>query len=506
MTTKERGTSIMKKQGIALALAMTLALAGGFAGAATVDLPGGGKASSDCYGGLKVSNDNICSSTANKIEALAVNGACEFKVAGCVNLDSTSCTPKNVTKFKAKGVPAPTLGSASSCGAEGTIIVKVKGKKKKRPKTKTVRLQVKTSDGKPKGETDRIKLVCKPTCPGACDNKAGGPDEVEMVVGEEGTDLDNGWTGDSMNFPTPANSTVFMCLDGCDDSTNPACTGSGATGSGTKNGQFFGPPLPLLAANVPVCVLNVYRDAAIPGSYNLDTGEASMQVNLNSEVYFTDPAKVCPRCTGTNVVGGSGTCDSGQREGQACTVQSILRVALSTASNKDFQLTSDCLPIRGNPDGVLDIRLGLTTETTPALGTGGPIPCGQEPSNPKALFAQDNGCQGSTCGSPCSFGSPACLTKNSNGDCVDAKGGLSQLCCNNNAAKPCHPVGITRTGARAMLTPAWPDPTYPKVGTGTLAAVFCEQATNTFTINATTGLPGPGTVLLPGVQTIRKFE
>jgi hypothetical protein len=51
-----------------------------------------------------------------------------------------------------------------------------------------------------------------------------------------------------------------------------------------------------------------------------------------------------------------------------------------------------------------------------------------------------------------------------------------------------------------MLTPPGPDPTYPTAGTGTLAAVFCEQ------INATTGLPGPGAVLLPGTQIFRKLD
>jgi hypothetical protein len=499
-------------QRIAIAVAAILGTAG-VASAATVTVPGGRKASSDCYGGLEVTNDNICTSTKNRVDAQAVDGACEFQVKGCVNIDSAGCTPKNVVKFRAKGIPTPTLGSASACGDATTIRVALKGKKKSRKKR--IRLKVKTSDGRPKNDNDNISLVCKRTCTvggggggggGTCKNPAGGPDAIQMVVGSEGTDLDNGWTGTSMNFPTPANSQISACMSDCDTSTNPVCTLAGATGSGTQNGQFFGPPLPLLAANVPVCVLNVYRDPTIPGTYNLMTGEASMQVNLNSEVYFTDPAKVCPRCTGSNEVGGSGTCDSGQREGQPCKVESILRVALSTASNKNFQLSSDCLPLRGNPDGVLDIRLGLTTETTPVLGTGGAIPCGQEPSNPKALPAEDNNCGGGTCSAQCKDGSAACSTKNSNGDCVDDKGGVSQLCCSSKTDTPCQPVGITRTGKRATLNPPWPDPTYPKTGEGTLVAVFCEQATNTFTINSTTGLPGPGTVTLPGTQTVTKSQ
>ena len=49
-------------------------------------------------------------------------------------------------------------------------------------------------------------------------------------------------------------------------------------------------------------------------------------------------------------------------------------------------------------------------------------------------------------------------------------------------------------------TPAWPDPTYPKQGAATLVAAFCEGATGTSAVDIATGLPGPGTLVLPLTQ------
>ena len=55
---------------------------------------------------------------------------------------------------------------------------------------------------------------------------------------------------------------------------------------------------------------------------------------------------------------------------------------------------------------------------------------------------------GAGCGAPCS--GLACLNKIDDPlnpgtqVCVDSKGGVSQLCCNNNAAKPCFTPEGTR--------------------------------------------------------------
>jgi hypothetical protein len=76
------------------------------------------------------------------------------------------------------------------------------------------------------------------------------------------------------------------------------------------------------------------------------------------------------------------------------------------------------------------------------------------------------------------------------GQCIDAKGGIAQLCCSNQTSTPCFPTkgggSITRVG-----TPATPG------GTLVAAATFCIGSTDSTLINVTTGLPGPGALLLP---------
>jgi len=490
----------MRKTHSTLLIPLVLGVA---AAAHAVVVPGGGKRG-DCYGVFDVESETLCKTTQNKAEAVAVNGQCVFTVRACANGEVTGCTAANVTSVKPKGgVPAPAVaGTANVCGGSQTIPIPLAGKRKSR--SRTIKMVTKTADGRPKTDRDSLKLTCRRACQGGpriCEkNPAGGPDQISLVVGENDTDLDNGWSGDSMNFPTPSSSRLDLCMTGCDKTTNPVCALRGSTGPDSLNGQVFGPPLPLLANNVPVCVINRYN-GEVSGTFDMATGEMNIQVNLLSDVYFTDPGKVCPRCTGGSKVGDSGTCDSGRNQGKACTIESILRVALSTAQNKNFELSRDCPPAVATPDGILDIRLPLTTETAGPLEGGKPVPCGQEPQNPVAVEAKDNACGGAQCQEGICTGT-ACVRRNADNICVDDKGGLSQNCCANFTGRPCHPVGITRTGKRGIPQPPWPDPVYPKETPGTLAAVFCEAATNTFTINTAAGLPGPGALLLPGITTV----
>lgn len=477
----------------------------GVSTAFAVDVTGGGK-KNDCYGIFSVDSETLCSTSQNKANAVVENGVCVFTVSACTNGTVPGCTPANVTSIKAKGLPSPaTLGTSNTCGATATFTIPLGGKRKTR--SRTLKMKTKTTDGRPKVDQDSLKLTCQRTCSGGArvcsKNPQGGPDQLSLVVGENDTDLDNGWTGVSMNFPTPSSSRLDLCMSNCDTSTDSTCDLAGTTGDNSLNGAVFGPPLPLLANNVPVCVINRYS-GNVAGTYDLATGEGHFQVNLASEVYFTDSAKVCPRCTGGSKVGDSGTCDTGKNAGKACKIESILRVQQSTAANKSFELTRDCPPTVTTPDGVLDIKLPLTTETSGPLNNGISIPCGQEPSNPKALVAQDNDCTGQCVEGNCT--GLACVRKNADGICVDDKGGLSQMCCSNRTTLPCNPVGITRTGKRGIPQPAWPDPTYPKSGPGTMAAVFCESATNNQLVNSSTGLPGPGALILPGITTVTKLQ
>ena len=95
--------------------------------------------------------------------------------------------------------------------------------------------------------------------------------------------------------------------------------------------------------------------------------------------------------------------------------------------------------------------------------------------------------------------------------CADKKGGISQLCCSNDSTRPCHPTaaegGIVRTGLFTPLSPAWNQPGYPKSTNSVFASVFCEPRTGNPPIDViTTGLPGPGALLLSVTQTFTKAQ
>jgi hypothetical protein len=81
------------------------------------------------------------------------------------------------------------------------------------------------------------------------------------------------------------------------------------------------------------------------------------------------------------------------------------------------------------------------------------------------------------------------------GRSIDAKGGISQLCCSDRSSTPCFPSRddgtITRRG-----TPATDG------GTAVFAATFCVPRPTSPLLAATTGLPGPTALLLPARVTV----
>jgi hypothetical protein len=59
---------------------------------------------------------------------------------------------------------------------------------------------------------------------------------------------------------------------------------------------------------------------------------------------------------------------------------------------------------------------------------------------------------------------------------------------------------VARIGTAAAPQPAWPDPTWPKVGDAEIASVFCAPAAPGLVglaVNADVGLPGPAAFILP---------
>ena len=501
----------MRPRTVSCCFALGLAL--GFAASAlAVVVPGGKSKKSDCYAGFEVESKE---STATVTGTSRANGttsgaSCTFDVALCVNEPVTGCMPANVTGFSVNtgNLPLPTLGSSHNCGSTLSFSVPLKGKKQNKPGVKRIRV-VADSDGKPKKDPDTLVLHCAkcsgqacgtvPPCPA---NPAGGGNIATVTVANSGTDLDSGWTGTSHNFPVVGGSNLKLCLTGCDTTATPVCTINGPTGANSINTDVFGPPLPLLAANVPVCVTNRFQHD-VTGTTNLQTGDVTLTVDLFSDVFLTTAGEVCPRCN-------NGTCTSGPNADKSCTVEGTVTVA-QAAGDKTYNLSRDCPPSQATSQfaGSLPIHLPLTSG---AASLAGPRPCRPQAGDPSVgVPVQDDQCGGSACNAPC--GGLACQTKTSDGKCIDAKGGLSQFCCAGSTSTPCFPTNtanpanagkIDRTGVPMPVSPAWNDPTFPKTSTGTVVSLFCIPATTSNTVNTTSGLPGPGALILPGTVVVDK--
>ena len=516
-----------------LLMFLALALAFGFATTSWAGRFPGGKGKADCYSEFEVTNV----ATANSVTCMdndpacdtdILCGQCTIGVALCINQTDPNvpkCTPHPPLTSLTATVPPPALGalnipsdlSSTACGAAGSVVVplKVKGGKQKPFKSKVSVVAV--SGTKPTTDRDKLKIKCLPNpacsgstttttiptntgCTGTNANPAGGPNELDLVVATSGTDLDNGWTGVSHNFPIVGNSTLKACLTTCGPDGTPPCQMSGIVGAGTPNGASFGAPLPLLAANVPVCVINEWNGSPNGiGTADPITGDASFQINLTAKVHLTTATQVCPRCNNNK-------CDSGPNQGKNCTTDTTLLVAQSLGANKNYNLSRDCPPDPGALAAPLDIRLPTTTGTSTLTG---PKPCTAKPGEPTGVPVQDDNCGAGGCGSNNCTGT-ACAsmgTDPSTGNpiCVDSKGGLSQNCCNNDTTKSCFPTAgggsIVRSGKPSIPSPAFPDTTYPKVGNGVVASIFCIPATGTNSIDTTAGLPGPGALITPGTQT-----
>ena len=430
------------------------------------------------------------------------NGVCNIVLNACVGQITESCpAPAALTsplKFSAQitkkqivsGFVPP--GAPPSCGTAGVLVLPLKRVpkngnkplKKYNPSKKVVLLM------KAKKFKNKLIVQCVPpqggaTCPLRTDNPEF-PAQVTLTTPASGSDLDNGWTGSSHNFPVVNGSTLKYCLTNCDGTSDTLCDGSGTTGdpATTLNGPQFGAPLPLLAANVPVCVINRYQTSPISILYDVASGQGTGDVNLFSDIYLTNnPTEVCPRCipTGAATLGGQGKCSQTARSaGGSCTINGAVKVALG-AGDQQYYLSGSCIPAASQLTATLDIPLPLTTGQAPPLT--GPLPCGDS-SGPQL---QSDDCDTGTCTEGVCTGT-ACIS-GSGVDCVDAKGGISQACCSNKTSTPCFTsktAPITRVGKPATSG-----------NTGSFAATFCIARTNSTLINTVTGLPGPGTLILP---------
>ena len=445
----------------------------------------------------------------------ATNGTCTFKVKGCIDIPGVSgCALRPIKKVKFITKPEKNIIQltpdatqvTSVCGAFIDFKVALKKNGTKPGKRKIIASA--TANVKPFGKNkdkDKFTFVCNPCtsgdcgtptgCPTACDNLAGGPDKLVLTIADSGTDLDNGWTGGSNNFPLVPGAKISMCLSNCDGTTDTVCDACGKIGPGTESTAYFGAPLPLFASNVPVCVVSRWRED-ITGTVDESTGTTSLKVLLFSDVFLTDKTAVCPQCK-------NGKCNGGQNVGDACTVDAANFPVYVSANQTDlYDLSSTCVP--SAPTATLNIDFNpLTSGTSGALN--GPTPCTAQPGQPQGVPPKKDSCGAGQCQAGICSGT-ACVTMAQDPTnpgqmiCIDSKGGLSQSCCSNNSQTPCFlrdaSDNLTRTGNANPPTPS--GAVYPKTQTGVLASTFCIPATGTNTIDSVTGLPGPGTILLNG--------
>lgn len=507
-----------------------------FAGLAhAVLLPGGGPAKSDCYVEFQI--DGVDTATSTKLVQCTdgdacdkdgvANNSCSFGVSLCVNQVLSGCAPPGpgapLTSVTPKGaaasLPVPADLASTSCGAATTITVPVKVKPNGKKKAGRVKLPViAKSPGKPKTDKDKATLVCNPSagdspqglhCP-ANNTGPNEPNEVMVTVAESGTDLDNGWKGATHNFPYPSGSKIQLCLKDCDSTTDSQCAVNVPFGDGTFNGDILGPPIPIFTASVPVCVLVRFRpeQANETGTVDLATGDTNYIFRLAAGVYITEEEKVCPQCLNNR-------CDSGPRQGDPCSVDGTVFVAESSANNKNFQLSKACPPNQDTPVGTLLLNIPLTTGTStlaPLPGGSAEVPCVSQPGEPRGVTPAPDQCGGGTCTAQCT--GRGCVSQTTDPvtgapACVDAKGGISQLCCSSDTQRPCfptragNPIGkIERLGKVDVPQPPWPDPTYPKMAHPVTAGVFCEPGTGTGSVDGLTGLPGPASLTLPSTVVV----
>lgn len=308
------------------------------------------------------------------------------------------------------------------------------------------------------------------TCP---ENPTGGPNRIHLAVSHDGSDVDIGFTGAFHNRTLPDGSTVDLCISGCEGENATDCRVSGVDLRSSTDGAFL-PPLPLIASGVPLCIVTRVTAGGAQGQVSLATGAMSVDLRATAEVHLTSTTGVCPTCD-------AGVCTGGPRDGQACVPDAL------TPS-----VSRDCLPDQALAR--LPLRLPLSTG---AITLAGPHPCASTKDDPLV----DDVCSG-RCDAECS--GSACVTRTTDGTCIDEAGGLSQTCCSGDTQRPCFPTSLAaggilaRQGSSAVPTPIDEEAGSPQRSAMTLASVACLPRTGSLTLDSVLGLPGPVALLIPG--------
>ena len=489
-----------------LAAALVAATLATVARAEFVVLPGG-LSSKDCWNGFQVETSNaIVGTTSRRIKALACDGKCTFGVRACVALGQPAgCAPVRLSRLQVEGLPSsalpPVRGPLHACGVTQKVTVPLGPYPKKRSWAKLSLVGKRATPFGWRTDRDRITLYCLrnptgacDTCPTSCDNVDGGPDRLIVRFGDTGSDLDIGWTGEAHNFRAVMNAQVDACVSGCDGTADTQCDVCAQVFPGTGSAPTFGPPVPLLASNVPVCLVHRFGSNVF-GTADPATGAVSLDLKLQTDVHLTAHDSVCPQCR-------NGQCDGGVNAGKVCAVEASVPVYVSPTRSDQYDLSSTCIP--SSPVAMLETNFApLTTGTaTPLVG---PTPCVAAAGEPTGIPPQADQCGASGCGAECT--GAACVSKEPDPTdpdrlvCIDVKGGVSRACCNNQTQQPCFPLQSTALAPHGFTTP--PEPLVSSASTSTtphavLVSTFCAKATGANTIDVIDGLPGPAAIELSG--------
>lgn len=323
------------------------------------------------------------------------------------------------------------------------------------------------------------------------------------------------------------------------DNRQRCFTVAGADEANCGGGQCvcnFGPPMPLSAGNTPVCVLNTI--ASQPGGLvNVDQGSGTIELHLGEKVFLgLSLLQPCPVCMNdTKAADGvrDGVCVGGLNDTESCDAQ---------AYNSTFPpptgalLSLDCFPdpnsnISGNG---LPLSIDLSTghgelKAEVPCANEGPLaellcPCRLCSGNPSVPCHADADCasaEAGTCSSNGSGTQPApneCTT----GVC-ESIGGNQGLCavgpddsfcdaivradggglvgCGTNA--DCAPQNLGVDGGLCTLVERRSCFLDPIVSQGAPHPVvplasgnYCSPATDSASVNAIAGFPGPGRLTL----------
>ena len=493
------------KRASTLLLAITTALA---APRAHALLLGGGSLETDCFAafdGPAVDRTFVvCGDGDPGCDADATrDGACVFSVRICAHVDRVhGCHSRRIADIRVRkrggtlGTPDPPiplpalLTTRQACGDLGRVTVPLRGRGRKRGKVKLrmIAIENRTNPNRVRRDRDTVTLVCLPV---ACPRNGLGPAELTVQAEAAGSDVDLGSSGALHDMPGPARWGLTLCLTGCDEATNPVCQASGGLAFNPVRLRTFGQPVPLVAAGMPVCVVNRLADPTVSGTANVQTGAIDLTARVLASVYVTDPNQLCPRCSPNPEVGLA--CDGGLFAGAPCTPEAVVTVKEAPGDNV-YMVSSSCPPAGTAMESLL-FPLPLTTGTSTRRG---PAPCA-EPVGPAA---PDDGCGDGTCTDGICTD---CLATTAEGACVASRGGIRQACCSNDPSLPCFPTApgtagkIERVGTPVAPLPAWPDPTYPKLASGArMVATFCAQPVSPLDGVTPTGAPNePGAVIVP---------